>query len=569
MLWHRTESKLDFDEPRGNTWKHGVVNLSAVSFEDGKPISYRGWAYAIEHGSQGAALAGHFTSSAFRQAELKLQIALTEPAELIIFCNDRKVFCETLEVSIEATRPELRRISVDITKQKEPRVSSRVVIDVRFPEAPGELWLLADEDGEHRPRIEQSPYPPYTARAAIFFVSGWVSLFSLVVLGVTLGNFLNQPLLATPVAAASLILAYLGINSFAKLPVRDALRKVYSSVTTWPAGVAPLASILVSATLMAFAISCLNGSWRRFAYTNLIDEYVNHKDPERLVDAFAREPWRREAQLLFERSAVKERSTSRQAFRLHMRRLADDPSVREAIDSSGYAPPYYVVRNSPAVSDPILWFASILPEAYGGKEQSGRVEAVELLRKRMNCGADIQRLVLTIPMQVGKVPSEVTDASIAELNHLAERCAETPDRQMRSYSYQIQLAYDLLGNYSVLTDYEAAVSHFNKVLVHRRATVTEEHADWRAPHKLMVFHMFRFYAGDIEQNPGDPMTSRAAVVLKYRAENAKVAFGEVFKREVFDHPANEDFRDTDRWDPRSTQTFSELTAPFKNVGWRF
>ncbi len=546
---------IQFPGFKENEWRREVIH-SSFSLPNGGTDEYEGEVLVSKAGQQGRLLTGEVKSSTLHPAGLSIPVSVSEPARLVISCNNNQVWSGVLEG--RQPNPLLYNLLVDVTKEKESVNTSEIGFRFIFTEAPGTVWIPLQHAQYGKPSLIESRQLSYSWLSACFHILAWGTLLNILIVALSMTRVFADPRLAASTALISSIAGYLGLRSISILKVKDRIRSLYGAVR------GPHGRVVMSALAIALMISstasgmCLYGAWRRVDYTKHITDYLKMKEPDPMLlrEAFIREPWRPEAQILFEQTAYVLRA-DRENLRAYIRNFTDDPAVQNAVDRAGASAPYYLKRGSPTTSDPTLWFAGILPEGDGETEWQRYDSALARLKGREGCASELQYLVLSIPRNTDEAAMR---SGLKNLQALEEKC-ERSDVS----SHGIQLALDLLGLDQIReSDQAGAVNTFQKLLrIRQRATRTSG-LPWRVPEKLVLFHMFRSVF-DLTTPKDDPVHSRADVYLDYEDFRAR------FRSEIYDSDANAKFRTLKGWEEGTIEDDNfrkEGILKMLNDGWR-
>ncbi len=559
MFWNKIESTLQLAEPQDRVWHHQIVKNSFASACNHQNVDFTGWAYTLEGVHQGGVFSGRATCNTLRRAQLDIDVATSEAVHVNVSCNGESVWSGLLELAKDTTLPTLHHLSADITHQKEAKAVSDIDVEFIFANQPGSVWVLSET--QWAPTIQQNPSWPYASWSILFFTAVLGVLVGLLTVGISISQFLDDPLLSTPVAVIGTLLGYFGLRDIAKIPLGEIVRRLYAWTRSRRSPIAISVLSLLSVGSMLAAAVCVDGSMRRYEYTNAITESLGQKGkPEKLRKAFILEPWRKEAQILFEQeTSIRRVDSTREDLRKYVSNFTDDEEVMSAIERVELKTPFYLLENSYGVSDPVIWFASILPEGDGDKELTRRDRAIKLLGTRSSCGAKVLKLLIpTVESQ------KQLEALIIDLKLSIEFC-----QQNDPSNYYHQAALDRLGNIEAITDFEKAAGLFNDLLETRSETLKNRETFWRLPDKLILFALFQYYRDNKDEDEGFK-DIKAKEILGYEKDGQ--SFGSVFKSKVYDK--NIKYQEEGAWyegtvgKAQNRIVISELSE-LSNSGWRF
>ena len=228
MFWKRKESKLQLGEPQDKIWNHQIVKSSFVSAHSQDIIAYTGWAYVLEGKQQGGVFSGRATCNTLQHSLFDLDVAVSESARVTVSCNGERVWSGLVEVAADSSSPTLHHLSTDITQQKETKAVSDIDVEFVFANRPGSIWVLADDDSQWVPKIQQVPSWPYAMWSILFFAAAWGGLIGLLMVGISVSGTIDDPRLSTLIAVLGPLVGYVGLRDLAKLPLGEALRRLYA-----------------------------------------------------------------------------------------------------------------------------------------------------------------------------------------------------------------------------------------------------------------------------------------------------------------------------------------------------
>ena len=113
----------------------------------------------------------------------------------------------------------------------------------------------------------------------------------------------------------------------------------------------------------------------------IVDRYIGNKsDISALRDAMAFSPWRLEARYLFEREAELQRIFGAEALHEFVSGFINDVAFTEAIRKvQKKGPPFCICDSGNELIHPIVWYASIIPEAERHLSTDQKLMAINLL----------------------------------------------------------------------------------------------------------------------------------------------------------------------------------------------
>lgn len=548
---------IQFPRSKEEQWGH-TVRDSTIGERVGDWTFYEGEVLISDSLDEGRILSGEFECSTFNPATIQIPIAVSEPARLVISCNGIRVWTGDLDGS--PSNPKLRLVTADITEAKEPVAVSELQLQFFFKQQPGIVWILFQHYEYGGPIVIENRKVPYFLFSAYFHAAAWGAILGALIIALSVSRLFDDPRIAAPAALVSAIAGYFGLRDFSKLQLKLRLRRLYGSARG-PRGIIVMSvlTILLLGTTLG-AGTCVYVAWRRFDYTNRILNYLDGRDSDvrALRDAFVREPWRREAQILFEQKAFAQRP-ERSGFAEFMRLITDDPTVQATINNASSSIPIYLSDSALTASNPTLWFASLLPEGDAKEEWSRTDRAIALLANNSGCEATLQAIVLQI--ERNQKNEEMVKGKWDQLEQRTKECIN-----LDATSYGVQLALDMLGQKGIIDGNQTgAIQRFQQLLSFRSRAPGTSDFSWRIPDKFVLFHMFRFYFDPTELS-GDPVNTIARPLLVYQG------FGNVFSEKIYKSDANQKFRSLEGWREGTIEDDRLDTAKIKqmlNEGWRF
>lgn len=481
-----------------NQWHREVISAIYKSL-DGPSVNYDGEVLRSES-QQTSIIEFEFKTHPFSPANIQIPLSVSAPASVRVRVNDQ--LAAALELGTLKDTVVLHVLEVNVTKETEPRKFSRLGLRVSFGGHTGSTTLLlGDDKGERKPCVRQEWSWRYALQSLAFFALACANILGLAILLLVhiraLGDTLRLYAVVTMVGAWCC--GVLGISDLAKIPFWSILRKLYSRTRpyrTVSLGALVLLSLLVgSGTGIVFC--CLR---IRQHYSDLISRAMAmDQGPAQdavIRQAFVLQPWRREAQMLFERRAWFLRRDDTKGFRQHVRQFVSEADVKQAIASSSTRRdlPFYFDKDADsAFNDPILWYASLLPEADEGQQHAFEQMAVDILDAR-NATDDAEAKILRTYLLIGIAIR--TNNEAAESEHVAELqglLSQYGSYQKVSATQTYQMGCDRLGSYNVMNCRpEEASKWFGRELDARsKEQLASDLPLWqRPPEKLVLYHMF-------------------------------------------------------------------------------
>ena len=457
-------------------------------------------------------------------------------------------------------------IRCDITHLACGRRRSSITLDVEL-EAEEEAVEIVD------PAVIQEWSNPYSAMSAALLLMLWGIVVGGAVYGVALFLKIEESLRFYTVIgiAASGILGMAGIAEWSKLPLLPIMRRIFGAIRRLAPAPQRLALAGVGLAFVAGAaafgdvVYCLAV---RHAYTQRIRDAIAYLPTDsaavrdEVKQAFVLVPERREAQILFEAAAFPLRP-NKPEFRKFVRRFIDNDAVRNAARNKRPLPRYLVADTTKTFPSPAFWYAAILPEGEGEREQAFKNEAVTILRGIGGDEADLQRRVIEVSL------SQNDPAALAQATANLEAAVNAPGDAANTFTFQVacdmlaQVRLNACAAQAVNVDacQTQACSLFRMILKIRQDQAQVGQLSTRPASKLSLFYLFLAQAGQGGNTDSDNFA-------KERLANA--GFAEVFRRELFE--SNKAFHDQATWNAQTAldkDVGEFIQKHFLNNGWRY
>ena len=488
-------------------WQKQFIDISLRSSD--REINYSGYVLtslpAATH-----VIEFEFKTSALRPAEIVIPLLLSASASVRLLIDDELI--ETLEFPA-APDPAIvaRHITKNITQWTEGHDTSqlRLVISYHGQQATATVFL-GGTPAELGTKVTQKWTWSYSLQSLLFFALAWSCIIGLAIL--ILAHI--QPLgdtfrfYAVLVAVLTWIAGVIGLPDVAKIPLRPILRRLFGKTrggSTAASLVGKNRRSIYLTSLFLFCIVLFSGAGAvvyclsiRQYYTSLIRKAL--AEPEQKDrDAYIRQalsllPWRKEAQILFERDASQLRNPDdMRGFRSYIRDFAMEPTVKQAIanapDENHLPLSLTKSESTNYLSDPVVWYTSTIIEGEDFEKTELMHEAVSILTSRTDSLAQIQRANFKVDLLLtNEVPDfKAIDDAAGDLLKLLE------DNYSSRGKHVYQAACDTLaGYYLSVCDRDAALYWYDEELSARKRqiTLTGEPLWLRPPDKLMLFYMF-------------------------------------------------------------------------------
>lgn len=554
-------------------WQRRVTE-AVLADTAGNKINYQGKVLASTEPSYDHAIEFEFKSSVIRVMETNIPLWVSDDALIRFSVNDQPV--DDIELTAEKDQtPIAHRLTKDVTRWGEGHDTSRIRLRISYHGKLGKIMLPMDDDEpDWRPRLIQKWVWPNALQSILFFVMSWGIILGLAILIVLYLRSQGEsfPLYSVLIVVATWAAAVLGLPDLTRIPLRRLLRRSYSATRNQRALVlAALFIILLSVSVGVGIISyCIK---IRHEYSALIEAALDDPhDVQTITRAFVLQPWRKEAQILFERYAFEKRYDMK-AFRESIRGFVSNEGARHAVDvaASSPDPPFLLDKSSSAINDPVIWFASVLPEGDEDENIFTR-QAIALLSSRTN-GArpDYEAQLLRTSLQLGQSPDD--EAIPRQLLELLSRAGAYP-KVTPTQTYQF--ACDVLATYFVTEcQQEEASKWYRKELDARNASARLNESStsplWvRPPNKLMLYYMFRSY--EVKEGPDRKYLIRAVQLLNLVPE-CEPQFSPTFQ-EVFLSAPYKSYNNPEVWlagtvlDP-NRKPASYIKDTLLHTGWRY
>ncbi|HKR58158.1 MAG TPA: hypothetical protein VJS64_00390 [Pyrinomonadaceae bacterium] len=495
-------------------WRRAVID-NTFSTIDGRAIEYQGDAL-ISEAAQSHSLEFEFKTHTVSPAHLQIPLSVSVPATARLRVNGQLVGTFDLAASKDRA-PLLHSLAANVSNETQPHRISRLRLRLSYGEQAGRATiLLGDDDGEQRPKVLQQWSWRYALQPLAFFILAWGTILGLAILVFvnirSFGDTFRFYGVITMIAAWGC--SVLGISDLAKIPFWSLLRKLYGKTRRYRAvslTTLTLLFVVVSAGTAA-VVYCLRIHQN---YSNLIFKAMAMNDgPDRdetITRAFVLSPWRKEAQSLFERRAWTFRNNDMTAFREHIRKFVSRPDVKQAVlqaSSFDELPLYFDTNSNSAFGDPVVWYASLLPEADEDKEYSFTQMAVAILSKNKTDDDAEAKILLTV-LRLGFAQREKRKKNASEEERVQkERLEGEIVNELRGLLTQYntfkdagatqtyQVGCDMLACYYIVhCQPKDASQWFDRELKARdhQQTATSLPLWQRPPEKLRLYHMFHMH----------------------------------------------------------------------------
>jgi hypothetical protein len=299
------------------------------------------------------------------------------------------------------------------------------------------------------------------------------------------------------------------------------------------------------------------GVYERDRYSNLIQDSIEQKGLEKdksLREAFAYLPWRRDAQVLLEErfwrlrtfrrtepavpSLAEDRKDNKDQYRKEMNNFYEFARpIIERLRSAPVPPESITGRPVSTQSDPLLWIASLIPEAGEYNETKWKQLAIDTFPPKKSATQEL--MIAMLELEIYQKNKSIVQNRLEFLKSIVEK--EGPSLED---VFEYQLACDRIGQFALIAHKpNEAIYYFDKILNlrARRAESPDLGILWqRPPEKLMLFSMF----GAVEPS----LTKFAPELVKAKEFIAIDGFKELFLELIATYSL---FKQIDAWDQGS------------------
>ena len=323
------------------------------------------------------------------------------------------------------------------------------------------------------------------------------------------------------------------------------------------------ASVLIPAAPSALIVYCIA---MRIDYQSTLRAYLQKQQMEDLIQAIEQYPWRVDVRYIIERVSFEKRLDHKKKFRAYISEIVDQPSYEKAMTRvQSLECDYCTQQSTRGLISPLVWYASILPEAEENIESVRTKEAISVLTNSNHIQANLQRLAFeTYLIEDEEMRSGVIEQLSAEL--------DKQDVSM-STSEVAQIAADHLAG--LMLEQECSAENTTRILtqferiVKARMSAKEDELRWlRPPHKIGLFQIYKYLNGDLTGEP------EWATQLRGRCNGT---FFSRLKTEVYEPQKMQGFYSEEHWhfgtlgpvgsDPRGWRGF--VLETLLNEDWRY
>lgn len=558
-----------------NQWQCGVIDLSLRTSE-GTLVDYVGNAL-ISFPAQGHIIEFTCKTTINRIARIDIPLFVSSASVVCLSVNGRYVSTWEFPPS-EGEVPVLHRLMADLTKWTEVSETSSVRMRISYRREHGATTILNDSDQPpYSPRVIQEWNAPAALQSTSFLILAWACILACGILGVAYVRPLGDTfrVYATLTVVGGWAVSVLGIPDFAKIPLRAMIRRAYAR--TRPKRLAAIVALTILFLIAGSGASVVVYSLvTRYRYDQLVSNLVrmeSTQDPLAIRSAFVLLPWRTEAQILFERHAYKLRTqASIVALRKYVETFVRDAGVKVAVDRARMNTEMSLsLQTSPDArwfNDPVVWYASLLPEAEDDDQTTFLEEAIRLLQDRGPPNAFPQAYLLRMSFELQLKKDDSNEVRKARNELIGFLKTDEDATYITSHEYQI--ASDALAA-SYIRECEATTAaHWfrNELEARRRSASNEGYAlVHRPPQKLLLYHMFVSYSG-VEESDSEV----ANRILDFTDGSSKCKpFRETFTKEFLQRPEYAEYKNRAPWMEHTIlgTNLETLVRESLQLGWRY
>jgi len=557
-------------------WRREVLDARLISGER-KPVDYFGDALvSLPAGGHGIDFS--FDNSLFAKTTVHFPLYVSAHAVARLSVNGGPSGTYDIQASVDGV-PLLHDLSANVFEWSGEGRTSIVRLRISHGRDQGSATILNNpEEEEYSPRALQDRTFLSVARPTLFFSLAWGSVLAWAIVLVANVHILDDTLrfYATLTVVGGWIASVLGLPGLAKIPLRSVVRRAYASTQDrlLAAGALLIGLFCVGAV---GAVRVLSALTLRYVYTSLIRTSLSQgtaADPAGVARAFAMLPGRREAQILFERHAYTLRTQPGVlAMHAYVKNFVANPAVKAAVEAAASATQMpSALKDSPDPQwfyDPIVWYASVLPEAEDSSDTTLTRYAVQLLELRAPPETHPEAYLLrqSLELRLQQDDREAVRRIQKELTAFVGTTREA------SYfgTFEYELACDRLAASYVRAckPYEATYWFQNELNARRQRNSNSGDTIFHRPaHKLLLYHLFMSYS-HVEES-GEDVAARILDDVPRGSVNCQ-PYRQTFVANVLNDPRYVAYKDRGAWLQQTivdTSLESLLNASLA-MGWRY
>lgn len=478
-------------------------------------------------------------------------------------------------------------VEADITNWAIKHKIQRVQLQIKFENNKGGILTIPVDQNQPRffPSLLQGWNKGLFFSSVTFYLLLWMmiqAVFLIIAANISSKSFIRDTTIIA--LAGGWIISLLGIPDLARVPIWKYMRFFYSITRLHFLSTITIV-VIVLAGLVFWEIYIIKCIYVRLQYkaliTSYLDEIKHDRTADKLVKALKLAPQRIEAQLLLSRAAWPKRDPRTNApDASFINDLSNDPRISYTINSLLEAPKQseYLTNEAPT-ADPVVWLASILPEADQMNKTMMRKKAIALLKNRSSVEAIILQTLIKLELvsvdlshAQTEMRREILVTQVETIKDKLEKLLKNRNKDGNIYEIHFyQEIADKLGQVTYLLgnkqDYMVClntVNFFKEVLdLREKQLLIQELPSMRPPEKLILYFIIRSTkaTGEIFDR-----------VRKIFLENP--IFNKVFKDVILKEYSA--YQDKERWfsgsmlDPNWENKYEKkLKEETLNTGWRY
>lgn len=421
-------------------------NIPRELIDGNQAIIYNGTALTTKEAGS-ATVKFEFKTDSVRNVEIDIPFFLSVDAHLTARVNDSEIQLQQSTLTAEQNgKPILHRLIENITIQTRPQVGSHLQLIFSFA-ATGTVTILnSGTDPSMQPVLNRTWASRDSWPALAFFVMTWLTiLFLLIIIVAWAIPATNEyKVWAVFLVLAPWLVSVLGVSDLIKVKIRDWVRWLFvKSAKKRPPVFAVLGILFVAATVSTIAI--VHSLSVHYRYTRLIETAIQKTSDEDLRRAFVLQPWRKEAQVLFESRASVAAKTGN--FRDYVKGFVDDQDIAAAVERERIreSPPLTINTDvAGAYNDPVVWYASLLPQAEEESDSCRKEKAISILSSREQPG-DVRAKLLKSVIHLNLVRLSKQDFEEDKDSDELRQFLSGHSEPWIAKTHEYQLAWDTVG----------------------------------------------------------------------------------------------------------------------------
>ena len=318
----------------------------------------------------------------------------------------------------------------------------------------------------------------------------------------------------------------------------------------WTALVALIAPIYIFAALIVHCI------YEQNVHQSTVAAYIRTTDPDYLLRALVRYPSRIDMRYVYERITADLRDQGTVKLNSYVSTITSHPLFKVAIDKAkNEACSLCGTKDARELIHPLVWIASILPEAEAHEEVNLTKRAYSLLADRPELDAKLQSIIL----QFYFVESAQRFQLISDLKRLLSqtqiRLAESEVAQVATDHLAVELLIDLARNKTCAhAEFDPVLALFEQI-INARTSISGNSLQWlRPPDKMQLYQLFMAVSGEQD--------TEAKTIEAYR-EICDGTFYSRFKERLYDRKKEEGYYRASDWRKGTSLGPTEDGRPWK------